>query len=99
VKYLNNAPFSSHPANKNYRQNYPFRDKFAEALEAEALEAEKHVRVGDWIWSLDCVLGERYRHLQVREVEIYRFNAIASDGWNDFFPHCAEGKTWRRCDT
>jgi hypothetical protein len=35
MKYLNNAPFSSQPATENYRNNYPFRDKFAEALAAE----------------------------------------------------------------
>jgi hypothetical protein len=35
MKYLNSAPFSSQPATENYRNNYPFRDKFAEALAAE----------------------------------------------------------------
>jgi hypothetical protein len=35
MKYLNNAPFSSQPANENFRNNYPFRDKFAEAVAAE----------------------------------------------------------------
>jgi hypothetical protein len=44
VKYLNNAPFSSQPANENFRNNYPFRDKFAEAVAAEKREEELQKR-------------------------------------------------------
>jgi hypothetical protein len=39
MKYLNSAPFSSQPATENYRNNYPFRDTFTEALHVERASA------------------------------------------------------------
>jgi hypothetical protein len=50
MKYLNNTPFSSQPATENYRNNYPFRDKFAEALAAEK-KAQQCRRVA---WRCNC---------------------------------------------